>query len=95
MALEINPAIVLEYFNNIVDPPKTKQLHSFSIARSICHLAVETDGHNLTYHCHCFSCRICRILLTELLSRGHQKLLQIVQKSNYLHISDDFISLNF
>ena len=80
VSLQINSTNILGYFNNIVYPAKTKQLHSFSIARSICHLSVQIDGHNLTYDCDCFSCRICRILLTTLLSRRHQKLLQIVKK---------------
>ena len=80
MSLQINSTKVLEYFNNIVYPAKTKKLHLFSIAESVCHSADQIDGHNLTYECHCFSCMICRILLTTLFSRGHQKLLQIVKK---------------
>ena len=94
MSLNIEPIKVFDYFNNMVDPSRARQLDFFSIARSICYLAVQIDGHSLHYHCHCFSCRICRILLTMLLFRNHRKLLQIVKKTNYLYITDDFIMLN-
>ena len=81
MPLKIDPTKVLDYFNNMVDPSTATQLHSFSIGRSICHLAVQTDGHSLHYRCHCFSCGICRILLTMLLSRtGFPHLLKILTK---------------
>ena len=80
MSLRKNPVKKLDYFSNIVDHERATQLHYFSVERLICHLAVQIDGHNLTYHYHCFSCRICRIILTTVLSRGHQKLLQIVKR---------------
>ena len=90
---------ILEYFDNVVDPVKAQQLHSFCISKSICHIAVQIEGHSLTCHCHCFLCRISRILLTTLLSRELQGLLQVVKKTNYLHVTyiyvtDDYILLN-
>ena len=86
MSIKISPTKVLDYSNNIVYPEKAKQLYSFSIARSICHLAAQIDR-----LIHRFYCRICQILLTTLLSRGQQKLLKIVKKNNYMYITDDFI----
>ena len=44
MSIKINPTKVVDYFNNIVCSEKAKQLHSFSITRSICHLAVQIEG---------------------------------------------------
>lgn len=85
MSLKIVPAKVLDYLNKMVDPFRVRQLHSSSIARSMCHLAAKIDGHNLQPHCHCFSCRICRILFTTLLSRNHKKLWQIVKKQLFVH----------
>ena len=94
MYVEIDPTKVLEHFNKMVDPHRVRQYHSFLIARSVCRLAVQIEGHSLNYHCYCFACRICRIPLTTLLSRKHQKLLQVVKKTNYLYITDDYIMLN-
>ena len=34
--IKIDPTKVLEYFNNHAGPGKAKQLHSFSVVRSIC-----------------------------------------------------------
>ena len=47
MSLKIYPTKVLDCFSNMVDPFRAKQLHSFLIARSVCHLAVQIDRHNL------------------------------------------------
>lgn len=94
MSLRIDPTKILEYFDNVVDPIKANQLYSFYIARSICHVGVQIDGHNLNYHCHCFMCRICQILLTMLLSKKHQRLLEIVKISNYLYVTDEMIISN-
>ena len=55
---------------------------------------VQIDGHNLNYHCHCFMWRICQILLTMLLSKKHQRLLEIVKISNYLYVTDEMIISN-
>ena len=82
MSVVVHPTNVFDYFNNIVDQDKAKQLHSFSIARSICHIAVQIIDHSDNYQCYRVSCRICRLLLTVLLSRKHEKLLCIIKKSN-------------
>ena len=59
----------LFYFNNLVNPWKAKQVESLSIARSVCYLSIEINGHNLHYHGHCFRCRsavfCCRSCLRE------------------------------
>lgn len=68
-----------------------RQLHSVSTAKSICYLAIKINGHNVNYNCHCFSCRICQVLLSTLFARGHQKLLLVVKKSNYYNISEQSI----
>ena len=80
MTVRVDPREVLTYFNNIVYPWTVKQLHSVSIAKSIFHLAVQINGHNSSYHYHCFSCRICRVLLSTLFARGHQKILLVAKK---------------
>ena len=92
MSLKIKPTKIVDYSNSIGDSTKAKQLHSFYLARPFCHLAVLIDCHNLIYHCHCFFCRICRILLTSLFSRGYQKLLLIIRKKNCLSIIYDFVN---
>ena len=43
----IDPREVLTYFNNTVCPCRAKQLHSLSIAKSICHHAIQINGHNI------------------------------------------------
>ena len=74
MSVVVHPTKILNYFNNIIDQDKAQKLHSFSIARSICHIAVQIAGHSDNYHCYCFLCRIYRLLLTVLLSRKHGRL---------------------
>ena len=88
---KVHPRKIFDYFNNIVDQDKAKKLHSFSIARSICHIAVQISSHRISYMCFCFSCRIFRLLLAVLLSRAHGKLLLIIRKSNYANIMDDYV----
>ena len=96
MSLKIYPTKILDYFNNEVSPDKTKQLHSLCLARSVCHLFFQIYyGHNFTYNCHCFVCRIFRILLQALFSRGHQKLLLIITRNNYMSISDNYLMFKY
>ena len=88
---KVHPTKIFDYFNNMVNQDKVKKLHSFSIARSICHIAVQVSNHSVNYMCFCFWCRIFRLLLSVLLSRRHGKLLLIIRKSNYANITDDYI----
>ena len=74
MSVIVHPIKVFDYFYNIVDDDKTKNLRSFSIARSICHIGDEIDDHSDNCQCHCFSCRIFKLLLTVLLSRNYGRL---------------------
>ena len=37
---KVHPRKIFDYFNNIFDQDKAKKLHSFSIARSICHMSL-------------------------------------------------------
>ena len=76
MSVKIDPREVLS-FNNIICPVRARQLYSFSNARSIYHLAVQINRHNSSHHDHCFLCRHYQVVLTTLLSRGHQKILLI------------------
>ena len=82
MSLVIHPTNIFQYFDNVDDQEKVKQLLSFCIARSIRHVVLLIHGHSDNYRCHCFSCLICRLLVETLLSRRHEKLLQIVKKDN-------------
>ena len=65
----IPPSKTIEYFDNIIDQNKAKNLHSICIARSIRFLMENVRGHNDHYRCQCFKCRVCRLLMNELLSR--------------------------
>ena len=97
MSVHIDPREVLTYFNNIVCPWRAKQLQPVSIAKSVCHLVIQINGHNSSYHCHCFSCRICRVLLSTLFARGEQENFACYKKSNYYNVSEEYIyqKLNF
>ena len=95
MSLKINLSKILDYFNNVVDPDKAKKLHSLCLARSVCHLSFPINGHSLTYNCHCFVCKIFRILLQVLFSRGHQKLLLVITRNNYMSISDNYVMFKY
>ena len=79
----------------IFDPATAKQLNSVCLERCICHVSAQIDGHNINHHCHCFLCRICHIMLSELFSRNHHKLLLIVNKNNYMSISDDYVKFKY
>ena len=89
---KVKPDKILDYFNNLVSYEKAKQLKSVSVARSICYLTIQIESHN--FFCHCFSCRIYRVLLSVLCERYDQKLLLIVNKNNYNTISDETIYEN-
>ena len=91
MSAVVYPTKVFHYFNNIVDQDKVKQLHSFCIAGSICHVVALVIDHCNDYQCFCFKCRIYRLLIKVLFSIGHGRLLYIVEKSNYLTITNDCI----
>ena len=91
MSVVVHPTKIFNYFNNIVDQDKVQKPHSFFIARSICHIAVQIIGHSDNYQCYCFSCRICRLSLTVLLSRMHRRLLCIIKKNNYASGTDNYV----
>ena len=68
--IRIDPREVLTYFKNIVCPCTAKQLHSVSIAKSICHLAVQINGHNIAvfdivYHVKFAKCCCLHYLLED------------------------------
>ena len=95
MSLKKDPSKILDYFNNVVDPDKAKELHSLCLARSVCHLSFQINSHSRTYNCRCFVCRIFRILLQVLFSRGHQKLLLVITRNNYMSISDNYVTFKY
>ena len=95
MSLRVNPTQAINFFNNVFDPAKAKQFNSVCLERCICHVSAQIDGHNIHHHCHCFLCRICHIMLSELFSRNHHKLLLIVNKNNYMSISDDYVKFKY
>ena len=91
MSVVVHPTIIFSYFDNFLNPDKSKKLHSFCIATSIRYIATLIKGHSDSYICHCFKCLVCRLLISVLLSRGHKRLLHIVAGKNYLHISNESI----
>ena len=91
MSVVVHPTKIFNYFNNIVDQDKVQKPHSFFIARSICHIAVQIIGHSDNYQCYYFSCRICRLSLAVLLSRMHRRLLCIIKKNNYASGTDNYV----
>ena len=87
----VHPEHIFLYFNNHLNYPKAKNLHSFYLARLIRYIFSLIKGHNNSYKCHCFKCLVCRILIGVLFSRGHKKLFTIVANSNYLFITNKSI----
>ena len=85
----IHPEKVFDYFNHIVSYEKVKKWTSTTIAGCICYVTLRIQGHSENVICHCYKCRICRILLLVLVERGTKKLLLLVKKDNYNVISDD------
>ena len=63
MSVVVHPTKIFDYFNNILDQDKAKQLHSFCVVRSICYIATLITDHGNNYRCFCFKCRICRLLI--------------------------------
>ena len=68
MSVVVHLTKSFDYFNNVVDKDKVKMLHPFSIARAVCYIDDQIDNHSENHQCHCFSCRIFKLFLTELLS---------------------------
>ena len=83
--MEIIPTSkTVEYFCDIVDQNKAKKLHSICIARCIRFLVEHVRGHNGKLPFHCFKCRICRVLMNELLSRKDFNLLKVIKKDTFI-----------
>ena len=80
--------------NNFVDFEKANKLDSITTVHCICFLVTEIEGHNSYFHCHCFKCRICCVLLNVLVRRKNDKLLFLINISNYNDISEDTIYEN-
>ena len=85
----IDPEQIFDYMNNIVNYEKAKKLTSITIARCIYHITLEIKEHSLNFNCHCFKCRVCRILLAILVERKQGKLLLLINTSNYNVISEE------
>ena len=79
----IYPEQVFDYFNHVVSLEKAKKLTSITIARCISHVTKEIQEHNENFHCHCFKCRICRVLLFILVERKNEKLLLLVNLNKF------------
>ena len=92
MSVVVHPTNIFLYFDNFLNPEKAKKLHSFCIAKSIRYIATLIKVQSDSYRCHCFRCLVCRLLISEVLSAGHKKLLYIVDGKNYLYISNEIIS---
>ena len=86
---KVKPEEIVSYFNKFVDYPQVKQLQSLSAAGGAFYLGIQIKQHNLHFHCHHFLCQLCRTFLSVLFERGHQKLLNIVNNTNYNHITDE------
>ena len=87
MSVVVHATNIFLHFDKFLNPAKAKNLYSFCIARSICYIANLING---------FKCLVCRVLISMLPSRGHKRLLYIVNRKNYLYISngDIFNCLN-
>ena len=96
MSVVVHATNIFLHFDKFLNPAKAKNLYSFCIARSICYIANLINGHSNCYRCDCFKCLVCRVLISMLPSRGHKSLLYIVNRKNYLYISngDIFNCLN-
>ena len=89
ISVAVDPINIFLYFDTSLNPDKVKKLHSFCIAKSIRYIATLIKRHSDSYRCHCFKCLLCRLLISVLLSRGHKRLLYIVNGKNYLYISNE------
>ena len=87
----ICPEQVFDYFANVGDYQKAKKLSLISIDCCICHLTLPIEGHRKNFYCHCFKCRICRILLFALVVRKNGKLLLLSMNKSYKVISDNML----
>ena len=85
---------IYNYMDNFVDFEKAKKLDSITIARCICFSVTEIEGHHSYFHCHCFKCCTCRVLLNDLVGRKKYQLLLLINISNYNDISEDAIYEN-
>ena len=67
---------------------KAKKLNNICIALCIYHITTEIDDQNQNFSCHCFTCRVYRVLLCVLTKRKREKLFLLVNKNNYKYLSD-------
>ena len=82
---------IYSYMNNVVDQKKVETLTLMTIERCICLLVGEISLYNESFNCHCFKCRVWRVLLSVLVQRKRYKLLLLIHVSNYNSISEETI----
>ena len=77
MSAHVQPYDIFEYFDNVVNFTKAQNLHVFSIAVTLQYHSGMFKEHSKTYYCHCFKCRIYRLLIQTLLQKGYKNILYI------------------
>ena len=75
MSVVVHPMNIFSYFENVLDPVETNNLHYYCIAASLHHISTIIKKHSENYQCHCFRCLVYRQLVKTLLSRGYKHIL--------------------
>ena len=89
MSINIHATNISLYFDDHLMLFKSKKF-MFCMARCIRYISSKTRRQNSEYKCHCFKCRVYRMLLFVLFSRRHLRLMSIVTANNYI-VSEKYI----
>ena len=90
----IHPEQIFDYMINIVNYEKAKKLTSITITHCICRTMLEIKEYSLNFNCHCFKCRVPKILLAILVERKREKFFLLINTSNYNDISEETLYNN-
>ena len=77
MSIHVQPFDIFDYFENVVNYTKAQNLDVFSIAVILQYHSEMFNEHSKNYCCHCFKCRIYRLLAQTLVYKGYKNSLYI------------------
>lgn len=83
---------IYEYMNNVVDERKARKLDSISLLRCFCFMLTETASHEKIFavsKCFCFCSQIKNLIKDILIERNEQRLLLVLNVSNFNFLSDN------
>ena len=82
------PSKTIECFDNMIDLNKAKNFILFVLLEAFVFLVENIRGHNDHYLCQYFKCRVCRLLMNELLSRKNFSLLKYIKKITFIIVKN-------